>query len=86
MACSTLQTLLAQVVDSLGRALKLRIQLSSFGAMCRLIGAGDRYCIVPESAARRNRDAMNLALVQLTDPWGMRERYILVRNQALLPA
>lgn len=83
---STLQTFLAQVIDSLGKPLKLRIQLSSFDAMCRMIGAGVGVGIVPESAARRNRDAMNLALVELTDDWSVRERYILVRNQALLPA
>ena len=83
---STLQTFLAQVVDSLGKPLKLRIQLSSFDAMCRMIGAGVGVGIVPESAARRNREAMNLALVDLTDDWSVRERYILVRNQAQLPA
>lgn len=82
---STLQSFLAQVVDSLGKPLKLRIQLSSFDAMCRMIGAGVGVGIVPESAARRNRDAMNLALVELSDHWSVRERYILVRNQALLP-
>jgi hypothetical protein len=42
--------------------------------------------IVPESAARRNQDAMNLALVELSDAWSVRERYILTRDQAALPA
>ena len=83
---STLQTFLVKVTESLGKPLKLRIQLSSFDAMCRMIGAGVGVGIVPESAARRNRLAMNLALIELTDDWSVRERYILVRDQSALPA
>jgi DNA-binding transcriptional LysR family regulator len=83
---STLQTFLAQITDQLGKPLKLRIQLSSFDAMCRMIGAGVGVGIVPESAARRNRESMGLALVELTDSWSVRERYILVRDQTALPA
>jgi DNA-binding transcriptional LysR family regulator len=82
---STLQTFLAQVTDALGKPLKLRIQLSSFDAMCRMIGAGVGVGIVPESAARRNQAAMGIALVELTDAWSVRERYILVRKRQALP-
>ncbi len=83
---STLQTFLAQVTDKLGKPLKLRIQLSSFDAMCRMIGAGVGVGIVPESAARRNRASMGLALIELLEPWSVRERYILVRDPNKLPA
>ena len=83
---STLQTFLMQVTEKLGKPLKLRIQLSSFDAMCRMIGAGVGVGIVPESAARRNQDSMNLALVELLEPWSVRERYILVREHEILPA
>ena len=82
---STLQTFLGQVVDSLGKPLKLRIQLSSFDAMCRMIGAGVGVGIVPESAARRNQVSMGIALIELTDAWSVRERYILVRDRDALP-
>ncbi|MDO9402622.1 MAG: LysR substrate-binding domain-containing protein [Polaromonas sp.] len=82
---STLQTFLAQVLESLGKPLKLRIQLSSFDAMCRMIGAGVGVGIVPESAARRNQMATGIALVELTDAWSVRERYILVRDRSALP-
>lgn len=82
---STLQTFLTQVTEKLGKPLKLRIQLSSFDAMCRMIGAGVGVGIVPESAARRNQAAMGITLIELTDPWSVRERYILVRNRSTLP-
>jgi len=83
---STLQTFLTTVTHQLGKRLKLRIQLSSFDAMCRMIGAGVGVGIVPESAARRNREGMNLSLIELTDAWSVRERYILVRDNEALPA
>ncbi len=60
---STLQTFLAQVVESLGKPMKLRIQLSSFDAMCRMIGTGVGVGIVPESTARRNQASMGIALI-----------------------
>ncbi|MEJ8826014.1 LysR substrate-binding domain-containing protein [Variovorax humicola] len=82
---STLQTFLGQITGRLGKAQKLRIQLGSFDAMCRMIGSGVGIGIVPESTARRNLDSMRLALIELTDPWCVRERYLLVRDRATLP-
>ncbi|MDQ7957900.1 MAG: LysR family transcriptional regulator [Rhodocyclaceae bacterium] len=83
---STLQAFLEQITASLGRSQKLRIQLGSFDAMCRMIGAGVGIGVVPESVARRNESGMQLALIELTDPWRVRERYLLVRDRAALPS
>ncbi len=52
---STLQTFLAQVTEKLGKPLKLRIQLSSFDAMCRMIGAGVGIGLVPERGPAQPR-------------------------------
>src|SRR5450830_2118701 len=82
---STIQAFLAQVTERLGKPLRLRIQLASFDSMCRMIGAGVGIGVVPVSAARRNQQAMKLALIELTDAWAVRERYVLVRDQATLP-
>ena len=83
---STLQSFLEQQADKLGKPMKLRIQLASFDAMCRMVGAGVGIGIVPESAARRNLQPMKLAQVELADAWRVRERYILVREREALPA
>ena len=77
---STLQTFLGQITDNLGKRQKLRIQLGSFDAMCRMIGSGVGIGVVPESAARRNQDSMQLALIDLSDAW-----CVLVRDRAALP-
>lgn len=83
---STLQSFLEQQADKAGKPMKLRIQLSNFDAMCRMVGAGVGVGIVPESAARRNLQPMKLAQVELTDEWRVRERYVLVRERDALPA
>ena len=77
---STLQSFLTRVTEELGRPLKLRIQLSSFDAMCRMIGMGVGIGVVPVSAARRNQESMQLALVELSDAWSIRERHVLMRG------
>jgi DNA-binding transcriptional LysR family regulator len=83
---STLQSFLEQQADQLGRTMRLRIQLGSFDAMCRMVGGGVGIAIVPESAARRNLAALKLAQIELTDAWRVRERYVLVREGESLPA
>jgi DNA-binding transcriptional LysR family regulator len=82
---STLQTFLAQITEHLGQRQKLRIQLASFDAMCRMIGSGVGIGVVPESAVRRNQESMQLALIELSDAWCIRERYLLMRDRASLP-
>ena len=82
---STLHAFLAQITEHLGRRQKLRIQLASFDAMCRMIGSGVGIGVVPESAARRNQRSMQLALIELSDSWSVRERYLLMRERAGLP-
>ena len=50
-----------------------------------MIGAGVGIGIVPESAARRYLAPTGLVLIELTDAWSVRERYILVREAARVP-
>ncbi len=82
---STLLTFLRDRVEKLGSQLSLRIQVSSFEAVCRMIEAGVGIGIIPESAARRHSRTMQLALVELDEPWAVRERSILVRELDALP-
>ncbi|HAQ27974.1 MAG TPA: LysR family transcriptional regulator, partial [Pseudomonas sp.] len=72
-------------VERLGGNLSLRIQVSSFEAVCRMIEAGVGIGIIPESAGRRHSRTMRLAMVELDEPWAVRERSILVRELDALP-
>lgn len=82
---STLLTFLRDHVERLGKHLSLRIQMSSFEAICRMIEAGVGIGIIPESAALRHSRTMQLQTVQLAEPWAIRERSILVRELEALP-
>lgn len=82
---STLLSFLRDHVERLGQNLSLRIQVSSFEAVCRMVEAGVGIGIIPESAAVRHSRTMELAIVELDEPWAIRERSILVRELDALP-
>ncbi|WP_417662772.1 LysR family transcriptional regulator [Pseudomonas sp.] len=82
---STLLSFLREHVEKLGKKLSLRIQVSSFEAICRMIEAGVGIGIIPESAASRHSRTMELTTIELDEPWTVRERSILVRDLDALP-
>ena len=83
---STLLAHLQGVTERLGRSLRLRIQVTSFDTVCRMIAAGVGIGVVPESAARRNLPLYPLKQIELADDWRTRERCVLVREGEALPA
>jgi DNA-binding transcriptional LysR family regulator len=82
---STLQHFLNQVVADAGEKFNLRIQVRGFDAMCRMVEANVGIGILPQSAASRHSQSMRLALVELSDPWAVRERSVVVQKLASLP-
>jgi DNA-binding transcriptional LysR family regulator len=83
---STLQHFLNRVVSDSGAHLNLRIQVRGFDAMCRMVEANVGIGILPQSAGVRHSHSMQLALVELSDPWAIRERSIITRKLERLPA
>ncbi len=77
---STLHSFLSRVVEGSGRTYRQRIRLHGFDAMCRMIEAGVGVGVLPESAALRHRQTMEIGVVLLADGWAVRERYLLTRN------
>lgn len=82
---STLLSFLRDHVERLGLNLSLRIQVSSFEAICRMVEAGVGIGVLPESAAMRHSRTMQLVTIELDEPWAVRERSILVRELDALP-
>ena len=82
---SALQRFLGARAAAAGRTLKLRVQLRSFDAVCRLVAAGAGIGIVPETTARRSAKALAMAVVALSDPWAARDLTICTRALADLP-
>lgn len=77
---SSLQRFLAAKAAREGRPLRLRVQLRSFDAVCRLVERGVGVGIVPETTASRAAKTMDLAVVRLADDWALRELTICVRD------
>jgi DNA-binding transcriptional LysR family regulator len=82
---SAIQRFLGAKANGVGRALKLRVQLRSFDAVCRLVECNVGVGIVPFSTARRAVKIMAIKAVDLTDPWALRDLTICVRDFDALP-
>jgi DNA-binding transcriptional LysR family regulator len=82
---SALQRFLADKAARIGRPLRLRVQLRSFDAVCRMVECNVGIGIVPETTARRTARTMAIAIVALTDPWAERDLTICVRSIGELP-
>jgi DNA-binding transcriptional LysR family regulator len=83
---SAIHAFISQVARDVHKTLKVRIQVSNFEALCRMIEANIGIGIVPESVARRHEKKMNLRLIQLQDDWAVRNLQICIRSHALLPS
>lgn len=81
---SALQRFLASKAARIGRPLRLRVQLRSFDAVCRLVERDVGVGIVPETTVRWAEKAMAINAVALDDRWAQRELTICVRNPAAL--
>ena len=82
---SALQRFLAGKAAPSGQPLRLRVQLRSFDAVCRLVECNVGIGIVPETTARRVARTMAISAVALTDAWAVRELTICIRNFNELP-
>jgi DNA-binding transcriptional LysR family regulator len=82
---SALQRFLADKAARIGQPLRLRVQLRSFDAVCRLVECNVGIGIVPETTALRVGRTMAITAVALSDPWAARDLTICVRNLAELP-
>ena len=78
-SANALQSYLGQQAARAGRTLKLRVQLSGFEAICRMVEHGVGVAIVPETATRyRRRPAFSV--VRLADAWAVRKLMLCVRR------
>ena len=82
---SAIQRFLQGKASHIGRPLKLRVQLRSFDAVCRLVECNVGVGVVPASTVRRAAKSMAIKAVDLTDPWALRDLTICVRDFEALP-
>jgi len=82
---SGIHNFLDQLARDANRNLRLRIQVGNFEAACRMVEAGVAVSVMPESAARRYRESMQVRVLPLLDEWGRRNLQVCARSFAQLP-
>ncbi len=76
---------LLQAAAEIGRPLKLRIQVTSYDSLCRMVEAGLGIGVVPRSAAELYVDGQRVCAISLDERWASRELRICVRSAEALP-
>jgi len=82
---SAIHAFLIQAADKLGHPFRFRVEVGSFEAVCRMIEANVGIGVVPERAAQRYAQRLNIKLVRLSDDWAERKLHICVRQFDQLP-
>src|SRR5690606_20719708 len=77
---SAIHSFLNREADELHKQLKIRIQVGSFEAVCRMIEANVGIGILPESAAKRHAQNLPIKRIRLTNEWAIRNLLICVRD------
>lgn len=83
-AGSAIHTFTMNAAAALGRHLDVRIQVRSFEAVCRMVGAGVGLGLVPQSAVPQGGLHEPPAIVELDETWAQRDLKICVRQRAAL--
>jgi DNA-binding transcriptional LysR family regulator len=83
-AGSAIHTFTTNAAAALGRHLDVRIQVRSFEAVCRMVGAGVGIGLVPRSAVPGSGMRDSPILVEIDEPWAQRDLQVCVRQGAVL--
>jgi DNA-binding transcriptional LysR family regulator len=67
-------------IARLSRPLRVRVQVTSFEARCKLVQQGMGLALMPEQGARISAAAMGLVCLPLLDAWAARQYYLCVRD------
>lgn len=83
-AGSAIHTFTMNAAAALGRHLNVRIQVRSFEAVCRMVGAGVGLGLVPRSAVPSGGLREPPTLIELDEPWAQRDLQVCIRKRAEL--
>jgi DNA-binding transcriptional LysR family regulator len=77
---SSMMRLLTEQAIVLEKALRLRIQVRSFEAVCRMVQVGMGVGILPYEAAKVLAESMKLAVLPMNEPWAQRDVLVCVKK------
>lgn len=77
---SAVQIYLGQMATLLARSIRVRVQLLSFDAVCRMVAAGVGVSVVPETTAQRLQKSTGIRIVDIKEDWAKRDLKLIVRS------
>ncbi|MCO5066316.1 MAG: LysR family transcriptional regulator [Rhizobiaceae bacterium] len=83
---SAIHGFIDNIVDGMGVSLHIRIKVSGFESLCRMVEAGVGVGILPESVAARMKGSHKIAILSLSNSWAVRELKICIQSREDLPA
>lgn len=83
---NSIQAFVDRIAQAQGKRVSLRIQVSSFDAVCQMVAAGAGIAVVPRACAVRYDDGRRLRLVEIAEPWARRQMSLVRPRRRTLPA
>lgn len=77
---SSVYQLLTREAQVLGVPLKLRIRISSFDCICRMVSAGLGLAVLPRSVVRPYQRSLQLKAVRLDETWAERSLLLVLQS------
>ncbi len=81
---ASVQVWLVKQALVLGQAMRMRIQVGSFDAICRMVESGVGLSVIPETSARRLQKNARICIVPIDEEWAERDLKIVIRQLATL--
>jgi len=81
---SVMNHLLTKAAAELGRPLRLRIQVSSYDALCLMVASGLGIGVMPRQSAQLFMPSLRIQCLTLAEPWAARKLVVAVRDLAAL--
>lgn len=82
---SAINRILTQAAGDEKRNIKLKVQVTSFDALCFMVNSGLGIGVLPQDIAQRYSVMFDLRIIPLTEPWARRKIQICVRSFDALP-
>jgi len=82
---SAINALLTRSAAQLDMPLKLRIQVTSYDALCLMVAAGLGVGVLPRKSAALYAHTLSIATIALQEPWAQRQLVLCMRSYEALP-
>ena len=82
---SAINGVLTRSAAQLDLPLKLRIQVTSYDALCLMVAAGLGVGVLPRQSAALYQGSLPIQALRLDEPWAQRELVLCLRHYASLP-